>query len=86
MNAYNFSTITKPDAILYTDDSKPIATDDVFYGKYFKWKIYPFAEAVECHRENFHPTMYDLPNALLKIFVELNMMVAFHFTKVSYLL
>lgn len=29
-------------------------------------------EAIECHRETHHPTMYGLPNAPLNVLIELN--------------
>lgn len=39
----------------------------------YRWKVYPFAEAVQCHRETHHPDMYNQPNATLQVCVELNM-------------
>ncbi|KAG5864915.1 hypothetical protein JTB14_017006 [Gonioctena quinquepunctata] len=56
------------------DDSwlgEPI--DDVFVTKYYKWTVYPFEEAVKCHRETHHPEMYNKPNANLHVSIELNM-------------
>ncbi|KAL7295287.1 hypothetical protein TKK_0011422 [Trichogramma kaykai] len=64
--------IVKPDILKYDYIKKPVAIDDVWLGKDFKWKIYPFAEAIQCHREMLHPTMYDMPDTLVNIFVELN--------------
>ncbi|KAK0081929.1 hypothetical protein PV325_011367 [Microctonus aethiopoides] len=59
---------------LQTDDSwKSEPLDDVWLGKYHKWKVYPFAEAVECHRETHHPTCYNLPNAFINAYIELDM-------------
>ncbi|XP_067004658.1 large ribosomal subunit protein uL1m [Anabrus simplex] len=47
--------------------------DNVWIGKYHKWRIYSFAEAVECHRETHHPTIYNVPDAPLNAFIELDM-------------
>lgn len=61
---------------LQTDDSwKSDHLDDVWLGKYHKWKVYPFAEAIECHRETHHPTCYNLPNAFINAYIELDMHV-----------
>lgn len=35
--------------------------------------MYTVAEAIECHRETHHPTMYNEPNASLNVTIELNM-------------
>lgn len=47
--------------------------DDVYIGKSYKWKVYTFAEAIQCHRETHHPTIYNVPNAPLIAEIELNM-------------
>uniref|UniRef100_A0A6B2E7X8 Putative 50s ribosomal protein l1 ic n=1 Tax=Phlebotomus kandelakii TaxID=1109342 RepID=A0A6B2E7X8_9DIPT len=58
----------------HVDDSwKQIPLDDVYVGRYYRWKVYPFREAVESHRETHHPTMYNVPNANLDVHIELNM-------------
>lgn len=48
-------------------------TDDVYPMKYYVAKNYPFAEAVECHRETHHPDMYNVPSAKLHVTLEINM-------------
>nr|CAH7757949.1 unnamed protein product [Callosobruchus chinensis] len=41
------------------DDSwKPDPIDDVYVAKYFKWIVYPFSEAVQCHKETHHPDIF----------------------------
>lgn len=45
----------------------------MYPAKYYQWKVYSFAEAVQCHRETHHPTMYNEPDAPLKVLIELNM-------------
>lgn len=57
------------------DDSKrpPLPTDDVYIQKLYRWKVYSFVEAVQCHRETHHPDMYNKPEANLHVTVELNM-------------
>lgn len=56
------------------DDSwKQIAKDNVYVGKYYRWPVYTIQEAIQCHRESHHPSMYNVPNALLNVEIELNM-------------
>ncbi|KAJ8954952.1 hypothetical protein NQ318_000382 [Aromia moschata] len=56
------------------DDSwKKDPLDNVFVTKYYKWIVYPFQQAVECHRETHHPEMYNKPNAELRVSIDLNM-------------
>lgn len=59
------------------DDSKKLdpPLDNVWISKFCKWKIYSFEEAVQCHRETHHPTMYNLPNAQIKALIELDLQV-----------
>ncbi|XP_043794694.1 uncharacterized protein LOC122716056, partial [Apis laboriosa] len=56
------------------DDSwKWKAVDNVWIVKYHQQPIYSFQEAIECHRETHHPTMYNKPNAIVNAFIELDM-------------
>ncbi|XP_053698079.1 50S ribosomal protein L1 [Sabethes cyaneus] len=58
----------------HIDDSwKQVPVDNCWVGKYYKWKVYTTQEAILCHRETHHPTMYNLPNAPLFAHIELNM-------------
>uniref|UniRef100_A0A1Y9IW17 39S ribosomal protein L1, mitochondrial n=1 Tax=Anopheles minimus TaxID=112268 RepID=A0A1Y9IW17_9DIPT len=58
----------------HIDDSwKQDPKDDCWVSKYYKWRMYSVEEAVQCHRETHHPTVYNLPNAPLYAHVELNM-------------
>ncbi|KAG4078033.1 hypothetical protein HA402_002084 [Bradysia odoriphaga] len=58
----------------HIDDSwKSASTDNVWIGRYCKWRVYSVPEAIECHRETHHPSMYNEPNALLNVTIELNM-------------
>ncbi|KAL9891626.1 mitochondrial ribosomal protein L1 [Glossina fuscipes fuscipes] len=58
----------------HVDDSwKQVSTDNCYVGKYYRWPVYTVAEAIQCHRETHHPTMYNEPNARLMVDVELNM-------------
>ncbi|KAG8239526.1 hypothetical protein J437_LFUL019216 [Ladona fulva] len=64
----------KPTTSRRIDDSwKRDPTDDVYLGKFYKWKVYSFAEALQCHRESHHPTVYNLPSAPLNVTIELDM-------------
>lgn len=56
------------------DDSwKQVPKDDVYVGRYYRWPVYTVAEAIQCHRETHHPSMYNVPNAPLTVEIELNM-------------
>ncbi|XP_059610555.1 large ribosomal subunit protein uL1 [Phlebotomus argentipes] len=57
----------------YDDFYLKLPTDNVWVSRFYRWKVYPFREAVECHRETHHPTMYNVPNAPLTVHIELNM-------------
>ncbi|XP_059477004.1 large ribosomal subunit protein uL1 [Neocloeon triangulifer] len=52
---------------------RPVPMDDVYPFKYFQQPKYSFEEAVQCHRETHDPTMYNRPDALLKLVVELDL-------------
>nr|CAD7403873.1 unnamed protein product [Timema poppensis] len=47
--------------------------DDVWIAKYHRWRVYSFQEAVSCHRETHHPTVYNISDAPLNIVIELDM-------------
>lgn len=55
------------------DNMKPDPLDNVWYSRHYKWPVYSFADAVQCHRETHHPTVYNSPDADLYINVELDM-------------
>jgi len=56
------------------DDSvKPDPVDNVWYSRHYKWPVYSFADAVKCHRETHHPTVYNSPDADLYVNLELDM-------------
>ncbi|KAH8359666.1 hypothetical protein KR093_008240 [Drosophila rubida] len=58
----------------HVDDSwKQVSKDDVYVGRYYRWPVYTVAEAIQCHRETHHPSMYNVPNAALNVEIELNM-------------
>ncbi|XP_076631573.1 mitochondrial ribosomal protein L1 isoform X1 [Colletes latitarsis] len=65
---------SKMSPLLTLDDSwkrKPV--DDVWIVKYHQKPVYSLKEAVECHRELHHPTMYNKPNAFVNAYIELNL-------------
>lgn len=64
-----------PDFIKFPLADNRVSPDNVWLHKYYSWKTYSFAEAVQCHREYFHPTVYNMPDAKLKAIIELNMKV-----------
>ncbi|KAL1115682.1 hypothetical protein AAG570_005972 [Ranatra chinensis] len=59
-----------------SDEYKRVPVDDVWVARFHKWRIFDFDEAVECHRETHHPQIYNLPNAPLNAFIELDMRTA----------
>jgi hypothetical protein len=59
------------------DDSlKPDPVDNVWLSKYYKWPVYSFEDAVQCHRETHHPTVYNRPDERLFVNLELDMRAA----------
>lgn len=75
-DSFSVPRIPIPITVLRQDDSaKPISYDDVWIKEYHRSKVFPFAEAVECHREIHHPTIYNLPTSTLFAFVHLDMEV-----------
>ncbi|CAG9857914.1 unnamed protein product [Phyllotreta striolata] len=57
----------------FDDSMKRDPVDDVFVMKYYKWIVYPFQEALKCHRETHSPEMYNKPDSMLRVNIELNM-------------
>ncbi|KAH8278763.1 hypothetical protein KR018_008912 [Drosophila ironensis] len=58
----------------HVDDSwKQVPKDDCYVGRYYRWPVYSVTEAIQCHRETHHPSMYNVPNAPLNVDIELNM-------------
>ncbi|XP_051160174.1 39S ribosomal protein L1, mitochondrial [Leptopilina boulardi] len=63
-----------PDAIRFSlVDTHRMSPDNVWLQKYYSPKVYTFEEAVQCHREVFHPTIYDISDAKLTAAFEVNM-------------
>ncbi|XP_078040370.1 mitochondrial ribosomal protein L1 isoform X2 [Augochlora pura] len=50
---------------------KPV--DNVWFVKYHPRPVYSFKDAIECHREVNHPTMYNRPNTYANAVFELNL-------------
>ncbi|XP_076242184.1 mitochondrial ribosomal protein L1 [Calliopsis andreniformis] len=68
------NVIRKISPIHTIDDSyKEKALDNVWIVKYHQCPVYSFKEAIECHRETHHPTMYNKPNAHVQACFDLNM-------------
>ncbi|XP_020811283.1 uncharacterized protein LOC110186440 [Drosophila serrata] len=58
----------------HVDDSwKQVPKDDCYVGRYYRWPVYSVSEAIQCHRETHHPSMYNVPKAPLNVDIELNM-------------
>ncbi|XP_013164080.1 PREDICTED: 50S ribosomal protein L1 [Papilio xuthus] len=58
----------------HLDDSyKRVSNDNVFPMRYYRWVVYTAEDAVKAHQETHHPTMYNLPDALVFAKVEMNM-------------
>ncbi|XP_011640079.1 39S ribosomal protein L1, mitochondrial [Pogonomyrmex barbatus] len=59
--------------IIPDDSKRSEPLDNVWISKFHKWKIYSFEEAMQNHRETHHPTIYNMPNAHINAFIELDM-------------
>ncbi|KAL0104598.1 hypothetical protein PUN28_017386 [Cardiocondyla obscurior] len=59
--------------IIFDDSKKPDPEDNVWICERHKLKIYSFEEAIQSHRETHHPTIYNMPNAPISAFIELDM-------------
>ncbi|CAG5033679.1 unnamed protein product [Parnassius apollo] len=58
----------------HLDDSfKQVSKDDVYPMRYYRWVVYTAEEAVKAHQETHHPTMYNVPDALVYAKIEMNM-------------
>ncbi|CAH2040850.1 unnamed protein product, partial [Iphiclides podalirius] len=58
----------------HIDDSfKQVSKDNVFPMRYYRWVVYTAEDAVKAHQETHHPTMYNMPDALVYARVEMNM-------------
>ena len=55
------------------EKNKPDAIDDVFVTRHFMTRSVSLADAVQYHRETNHPSIYNNPNGLLNVKVELDM-------------
>jgi large subunit ribosomal protein L1 len=55
------------------DRRKALPVDDVYPGRYYQWRCFSFEEAIECHRETHHPSMYNQPTAPLMAMLDLDM-------------
>lgn len=68
-NKLDLSKINK-----HVDDSwKAVSKDNVYVGRYYRWTVYTVEQAIQCHRETHHPTMYNVPNAPVNVHIEINM-------------
>ncbi|XP_065221538.1 uncharacterized protein mRpL1 [Planococcus citri] len=56
-----------------SDDDREEIADNVWHADMFKFRVFSFEEAVKCVREVFHPSIYNLPNAPINAFIELDM-------------
>ncbi|KAJ8937493.1 hypothetical protein NQ314_011883 [Rhamnusium bicolor] len=72
-NHISYRLLLKREQRKFDDSWKRDPIDNVYVAKYYKWVVYPFSEAVECHRETHHPEVYNKPNANLRVSIELNM-------------
>lgn len=50
-----------------------VPEDDVYVMKYYKWRMFTVEEAVEQFRLTHHPEIYNLPDSLVYLYMELSM-------------
>ncbi|KAJ9581903.1 hypothetical protein L9F63_003762 [Diploptera punctata] len=55
------------------DNEKPVSPDNVWISRAYRWPVYNFADAIECHRESSHPTVINRPNNEIYANIELDM-------------
>nr|CAG4641801.1 EOG090X089S [Eurycercus lamellatus] len=55
------------------EDGKPEAIDDVFFMHHFKSRAISFSDAIQFHRECNDPTVFNSPNSIVSVKVELDM-------------
>lgn len=54
-------------------DWKRLPTDDAYPGRYYRWPVFKVADAIQFHKENLHPTMWNAQDSPLNMSVEMNM-------------
>ncbi|CAB0008923.1 unnamed protein product [Nesidiocoris tenuis] len=57
----------------FNDDFKKIPIDDVWVKKFWRLRIFDFEDAIECIRETHHPELYNVPDAPVAVFIEMDM-------------
>ncbi|XP_031829380.1 mitochondrial ribosomal protein L1 [Nomia melanderi] len=66
--------VKKVNPYLFIDDThRKDVVDNVWFIKYFKRPVYSFKQAIECHRETHHPSMYNIPDAYVNAVFDLNL-------------
>nr|CAG4640970.1 EOG090X089S [Eulimnadia texana] len=55
------------------ESTRPEAIDNVYCFSFFKSRVYPFAEAIDCLRESNHPTVYNNPDGIVYADLELDL-------------
>ncbi|XP_075975918.1 mitochondrial ribosomal protein L1 [Anticarsia gemmatalis] len=69
--------IAKSNVSKHVDDTfKPESKDDVYPLKYYRWVVYSVEDAILAHRQTHHPTMYNVPDAMVYAQIEFNMEAA----------
>ena len=77
MTLLTFSRIVKSNVSKHSDDIyKPLPQDDVYPLKYYRWVVYTAEDAVRAHQQTHHPSMYNVPDALVFAHIEFNMVAA----------
>jgi len=56
-----------------TKDEKPFPWDDAWSDRFFTWPRFSISEAVSMLREHFHPSMHNVPDALIWAKLEFNL-------------
>jgi len=56
-----------------TKDDKPFPCDDLWSERFFTWPRFSISEAISMLREHYHPTMHNVPDALIWAKLEFNL-------------
>nr|CAG4645616.1 EOG090X089S [Lynceus sp. MCZ IZ 141354] len=55
------------------ESEKGFPVDNVFLMNLYKFRVFPFHEAIQCHRESNDPTVFNNPDAIVRAYLELDM-------------
>lgn len=73
LTTLSFRLVVKRQNLHVDDTWKSEPKDEMYIGKFYRWRVYSFEDAVKSHRETHDPSMYNAPDADLVAHIEINM-------------